>query len=125
MQFKTLAFAATAIIAGLAAASASAQTYSGGRQGAHGHGYSYTATQSGSTVVGSVQTNGGYGATASHTGGVNAYGVRSGSSTVTTNNGSSVSTHAYGRNGYSAGTVTATGPNGQTATRSGAIYVPQ
>ena len=124
MQFHKIAFAAVAIVAGFAA-TASAQTYSGGRQGARGRGYSYTATKTGSTVTGSVQTNGGYGATASHTGYTNAYGVRTGYSNVTTNNGSSVSTHAYGKNGYAAGTVSATGPNGQTATRSGAIYVPQ
>ena len=51
--------------------------------------------------------------------------MRSGYSNVTTNNGSSVSTHAYGKNGYAAGTVTATGPNGQTVSGGGAVYVPQ
>lgn len=124
MQSYKIAFAAVAIVAGFAA-TASAQTYSGGRQGAKGRGYSYTATKTGSTVTGSVQTNGGYGATASHMSYTNAYGVRTGYSNVTTNNGSSVSTHADDKNGYAAGTVTATGPNGQTATRGGAIYVPQ
>ena len=110
---------------GLAAFSASAQTISGGRQGQNGRGYTYTGTRSGNTVTGSVQTNGGYGATASHSGYTTASGVRTGSSAVTTNNGSSVTTRASGKNGYAAGTVTATGPAGKTATRSGAVYVPR
>jgi hypothetical protein len=125
MNFRNLAQGAVVIIAaGSFASTAMAQTVSGGRQGQGGRGDSYTATKNGSTITGSVQTNRGRGATLNHTGGVSDSGVRSGATTVTTNNGSSVTTKAAGRNGYVTGTVTATGPNGQTVERSGAAYIP-
>jgi hypothetical protein len=125
MNFRTFAICAALIATAFAAADVSAQTYSGGRQGPRGHGYSYTATRSGSTVTGSVQTNGGYGATGSHTSGVTANGVQTGTSTVTTNNGSTVTTNSYRKDGYVAGAATATGPGGQTVTGGGVVYVPQ
>lgn len=117
-----------AILAGLAfaalAASASAQTYTGGRQGPNGHGYSYNVNKTGNTVSGSVETNAGYGATATHTGGVNAYGARVGTTNVTTNNGTSVTTRAATKNGAAVGTVSVTSPSGKTAHAGGAVYIP-
>ncbi len=115
---------AVAALAASASASASAQNYSGGRQGPNGHGYSYDVNKTGSTVTGSVQTNGGYGASVNHTGGVNAYGARVGTTTVSTNNGTSVTTRAAAKNGAAVGTVTATGPAGKTAHAGGAVYIP-
>ncbi len=116
------------LLAGLAfaalAASASAQTHSGGRQGPNGHGYSYNVNKTGSTVSGSVQTNGGYGAAVNHTGGVNAYGARVGTTTVSTNNGTSVTTRAAAKNGLAGGAVSATGPAGKTVHAGGAVYIP-
>ena len=122
-SFKT-AIAAGLILASGFAAVASAQTVSGGRQGARGRGYSYSYTRSGGTVTGSVQTNKGYGATGTHTGGYNAYGARYGSSSVITNNGSTVNTHSTYTHGVAAGSATVTGPGGQTVQGGGAVYVP-
>ena len=125
MNFRNLAqYAVMIIAAGSFSGMAMAQTVAGGRQGEGGRGDSYTATRNGSTVTGNVQTNRGRGATLNHTGGVSASGVRSGATTVTTNNGSSVTTKAAGKNGYVTGSVTATDPNGQTVERSGAAYIP-
>ena len=124
MQTRKLTLTLGLILATAIAGGAAAQTRSGGRQGPNGHGYTYNVTKSGSTVTGSVETNAGYGGTVNHTGGVSANGVRTGTTTVTTNNGSSLTTHAAAYNGAAAGTVSATGPNGQTVKGGGAIYVP-
>jgi hypothetical protein len=120
---KTTAVLAVLVAVAIAQA-ASAQTYSGGRQGPHGRGYTYNFTRNGGQVTGSVETNRGYGATVSHTGGYNAYGAYRGTSTINTNNGSTITTHGYANDGFAAGTVTATGPGGQTVSRGGAVYVP-
>ena len=110
--------------AGASVGQASAATKSGGRQGPNCHGYSYTATRTGNNVTGGVQTNGGYGATLNHAGGVNAYGARVGTTSVTSNNGSSVTTHGAAYNGVAGGVVAVTGPDGQTVYGGGAVYVP-
>jgi hypothetical protein len=125
---KTRKFAAAAVLA-LAALSAAgdaaAQTRSGGRQGPNGRGYTYTVTRGSGSVTGQVETNKGYGATVDHQGSVNAHGVYRGSTTVTANNGATVETQGAYAHGAAAGVVTVTGPEGQSATRGGAVYVPR
>ena len=125
MTLRNLTTIATVMLAtGLMASGASAQSRSGGRQGPNGHGYTYNVSKTGSTVTGSVETNGGYGATVNHSGSTGANGVHSATTNVTTNNGSSLTTHTTAYNGVVAGTATATGPNGQTVKGGGAIYLP-
>jgi hypothetical protein len=119
----TLAVALAALCA--VATDAAAQSRSGGRQGPNGRGYTYSVTRDGKSVTGSVETNKGYGATLNHSGETGAHGVQYGSTTVTTNNGSSLVTQSARGGGVVAGTATITGPDGQSATRGGAIYVPQ
>ncbi len=122
--FKTALALGLTLAVGLIAADASAQTVSGGREAPSGRGYNYSATKTGNTTTGSVQTNGGYGATVSHTGGVNAYGARAGTTTVTTNNGTSMTTKSGYAHGVAGGTVAVTSPTGQTVHAGGAVYVP-
>jgi hypothetical protein len=127
MRIRKLAAGAALCFLALGALSteAAAQTRSGGRQGPNGRGYAYSVTRSDGSVTGEVETNKGYGATVSHTGSVGPYGVYHGASTVTTNNGSTVTTQSAAGYHGAAGTVTVTGPDGQSATRGGAIYVPR
>jgi hypothetical protein len=121
MNSRKLAAATALALAALSAASADAQTRSGGRQGPNGRGFSYTITRSGGSTTGQIETNKGYGATLDHQGSVSSQGVYRGSTTVTTNNGSSLVTQgAYGY-GAAAGKATVTGPGGQSQSWSKAV----